>query len=237
MHISYGIVRHSVTYIYAPELSHSVVSDSLLSHCRLPGSSSHGIFQARTLQWVAVSYPRGPSRFRDRTHVSCISCTGRQVLYLCATWEALWYIQICIYICLMLWPLFLNQLTFVYTGTLVNIRYVFHLWSNLRGISTKIKDKVLPKETDCVGTFTNTQKCWVTVRKCACEGSCLDVTYHVHQRFDRDILDLDNHLSAMSENTSVLLSARTSWCFAVFAVWSLARAWEVSWKTATFLRT
>lgn len=137
----------------------------------------------------------------------------------------------------MLWPLFLNQLTFVYTGTLVNRRYIFHLWSNLRGISTKIKDKVLPKETDCVGTFTNTQKCWVTVRKCACEGSCLDVIYHVRRRFDRDILDLDNHPSAMSENTSVLLSAQTSWCFAVFAVWSLARAWEVNWKTATSLRT
>lgn len=58
----------------------------------------------------------------------------------------------------MLWPLFLNQLTFVYTGTLVNIRYISASVINLRGISTKIKDKVLPKETDCV-EFANTQKC------------------------------------------------------------------------------
>ena len=31
----------------------------------LPGSSVHGIFQARILEWVAISFPRGPSRPRD----------------------------------------------------------------------------------------------------------------------------------------------------------------------------
>ena len=29
--------------------------------CRLPGSSVHGIFQARILEWVAISYSRGSS--------------------------------------------------------------------------------------------------------------------------------------------------------------------------------
>ena len=53
--------------------------------CSLPGSSVHGIFQARTLGWVAISYPRGSSWLRDWTHNSCI---GRWVLYHCATWEA-----------------------------------------------------------------------------------------------------------------------------------------------------
>ena len=29
--------------------------------CRLPGSSVNGIFQARILEWVAISFPRGSS--------------------------------------------------------------------------------------------------------------------------------------------------------------------------------
>ena len=39
--------------------------------CSLPGSSVHGIFQARILQWVAISFSRGSSRPRDWTWVSC----------------------------------------------------------------------------------------------------------------------------------------------------------------------
>ena len=33
--------------------------------CSLPGSSVHGIFQARILEWVAISFSRGSSRPRD----------------------------------------------------------------------------------------------------------------------------------------------------------------------------
>ena len=40
----------------------------------LPGSSVHGILQARILEWVAVSYSRGSSQPRGQTHVSCVSC-------------------------------------------------------------------------------------------------------------------------------------------------------------------
>ena len=36
----------------------------------LPDSSVHGIFQARILEWVAVSFSRGSSRPRDQTWVS-----------------------------------------------------------------------------------------------------------------------------------------------------------------------
>jgi len=46
--------------------------------CSLPGSSVHGIFQARTLEWVAISSTRGSSQPRDLTRVSSI---GRQILY------------------------------------------------------------------------------------------------------------------------------------------------------------
>ena len=39
----------------------------------LPGSSVHGILQARTVEWVAVPFSRGSSQFRDQTQVSCIA--------------------------------------------------------------------------------------------------------------------------------------------------------------------
>ena len=40
--------------------------------CSLPGSSIHGIFQARILEWVAISFSRRSSRPRDWTQVSRI---------------------------------------------------------------------------------------------------------------------------------------------------------------------
>ena len=55
--------------------------------CSLPGSSVHGIFQARILEWVAISSSRGSSRPRDWTHISCVFCIGRWVLYHWVTWE------------------------------------------------------------------------------------------------------------------------------------------------------
>ena len=47
----------------------------------LPGASVHGILQARLLEWVAISFSGGSSLPRDQTHISYISCFGRQVLY------------------------------------------------------------------------------------------------------------------------------------------------------------
>ena len=41
--------------------------------CSLPGSSVHGILQARVLEWVAISFSRGSSQPRDQTRVSCIA--------------------------------------------------------------------------------------------------------------------------------------------------------------------
>ena len=41
--------------------------------CSPPGSSVHGILQARILEWVAISSSRGSSQPRDRTQVSCIA--------------------------------------------------------------------------------------------------------------------------------------------------------------------
>ena len=39
--------------------------------CSLPDSSVHGIFQARVLEWIAISFSRGSFQPRDRTRVSC----------------------------------------------------------------------------------------------------------------------------------------------------------------------
>ena len=54
--------------------------------CSPPGSSVHGIFQARILEWIAISSSRGSSWSRARTWVSCI---GKQILYHWATREVL----------------------------------------------------------------------------------------------------------------------------------------------------
>ena len=56
----------------------SVTSDSLTLQsmdCSLPGSSVHGILQARILEWVAISFSRQSSRLRDQTRVSYFSWT------------------------------------------------------------------------------------------------------------------------------------------------------------------
>ena len=49
--------------------------------CSPPGSSVHGILQARILEWVAMPSSMVSSWPRDWTCVSYISCIGRRVLY------------------------------------------------------------------------------------------------------------------------------------------------------------
>ena len=41
--------------------------------CSLSGSSIHGIFQARMLEWISISFSRGPFHPRNRTQVSRIA--------------------------------------------------------------------------------------------------------------------------------------------------------------------
>ena len=63
--------------------------------CNLTGSSVHGILKARIPEWVAISVSRGSSWPRDRTHISCISCIGRWILYHCHLgWGAYYQIQV-----------------------------------------------------------------------------------------------------------------------------------------------
>ena len=55
-------VVSSAIYMLKKNVRRSVMSDSLRSHgLEFPGSSVHGILQASTLKWVAISSSRGSS--------------------------------------------------------------------------------------------------------------------------------------------------------------------------------
>ena len=60
--------------------------------CSPPGSSVRGIFQARILEWVAISSCGGSSPCRNQTTSPASFCIGRQILY---HWDTLkvWRIQ------------------------------------------------------------------------------------------------------------------------------------------------
>ena len=56
---------------------------------RLPGSSVHGVLQARILEWVATPFSRGSSWLRDGTCISCASCIAGRFFTHWGIWEAL----------------------------------------------------------------------------------------------------------------------------------------------------
>ena len=67
----------SHVYLSAEKVSESEVTQSCRTlsdpmDCSLPGSSIHGIFQARVLEWGAIAFSRGSSQPRDRTQDSHI---------------------------------------------------------------------------------------------------------------------------------------------------------------------
>ena len=57
-----------------------------LIDCSPPGSSVHWIFQARILEWVALSSSRGSSWSMDQIHLLYL-LLGRQILYHCTTFS------------------------------------------------------------------------------------------------------------------------------------------------------
>ena len=56
--------------------------------CSPPGSSVHGIFQARILGWDAMPSARGSSQSRDWTCISYIASIAGRFFTYCHTWEA-----------------------------------------------------------------------------------------------------------------------------------------------------
>ena len=79
LEIHYMIICHYLITRVCLTLSNSL-------DCSPPGSSVHGITQARILKWVIISFSRGPSQLRDRTGDSCMA--GGFFNHR-ATWEAL----------------------------------------------------------------------------------------------------------------------------------------------------
>ena len=67
---------HIKTFVVIVVQSLSFVQLCIPMDCSLPGSSDRGIFQARILEWVAISFSRGSSWTKDQTYVFCI---GRQI--------------------------------------------------------------------------------------------------------------------------------------------------------------
>ena len=123
-----------------------------------PGSSVHGIFQARILEWVAISFSRGSSWPRDRT---CISYIGRQILSHWAARESLIFLyflrilcckivgwQFCFSACVNFLmrnhffspigkaPFFSAALIFLFTVRFLNFNYVVPWHGSLWGSST-----------------------------------------------------------------------------------------------------
>ena len=86
-HISSGSTRCQIGPLsltlsfFACSIAQSCPILCSLMHCGSPGSSVSGIFQARILESVTISYSRGSSGPRDRICVSWVSCIGRWILY------------------------------------------------------------------------------------------------------------------------------------------------------------
>ena len=59
--------------------------------CSPTGSSVHGIFQARILEWVTMTSSRRSPWHRDPPCISYISRIGRQVLYLALPGKPIYY--------------------------------------------------------------------------------------------------------------------------------------------------
>ena len=64
-------LRDTKVKVKVKSLSHIRLCDPV--DCSPPGSSVHGILQARILEWVAISFSRGSSRPRDQTQISRIA--------------------------------------------------------------------------------------------------------------------------------------------------------------------
>ena len=76
-----GLEHHRLHQMCVFMLSHfSRVQLFSPRNCSLPDSFVHWILQARILEWIAISFPRGSSQPRDQTQVS-VSCIGGWVLY------------------------------------------------------------------------------------------------------------------------------------------------------------
>ena len=73
-----------INHFYCCSVARLCLTLCNLMDCSLPGSSVHGVSQARTLQWVVIFFSKGSSWSGDW---ACVSCIGRWFLYHWATRE------------------------------------------------------------------------------------------------------------------------------------------------------
>ena len=122
--------------------------------CSLSGSSVHGIFQARVLEWVAVSFSTGSSQPRDRTQVSRIA--GRHFT-VWATMEVLF-------------PQKIYWVTSSWKELCEEQR-----WTNYRKQTIKILTKATPKPTTSHALFLKAVYVFLNMNKLTCMY-CLQYT-------------------------------------------------------------
>ena len=82
--------------------------------CSSPGSSVHGILQAKILKWVAIPFSKGSSQPRDRTQVSCVEADSLPAeplerslhsVYICHNFIKLYILNVHFVVC----ELYLNK--------------------------------------------------------------------------------------------------------------------------------
>ena len=93
---------------------------------QLPGSSVHGIFQARVTEWVAISFSRGSSRPRARTQVSRIAGRPSELYLQTEVCKICLFIAFIFHFSFVLRPPLTRPLNFLQVGLL------FSLWLFLK---------------------------------------------------------------------------------------------------------
>ena len=87
-----------------------------------PGSSVHGISQARILEWVAIPFSRGSSPPRDQTQISCLA--GR-FSTIWATREASVCVRVRVCVCLQGWKDWYEGVGRPWSSWVVSCKHVF----------------------------------------------------------------------------------------------------------------
>ena len=59
-------ISHGASSESESEVGQSCLTLSDPVECSLPGSSIHGLLQARILEWIGISFSRGKSAFKER---------------------------------------------------------------------------------------------------------------------------------------------------------------------------
>ena len=96
------------------------LSNSFASSWTPPGSSLHGILQARILEWVAMPSSRGSSKPKDWTHIFWVSCIWQTDSLPLSHWGRHLYLP-CIYIYMHTY-----WLIYIYTHTHTYIHRLFY---------------------------------------------------------------------------------------------------------------